>query len=103
MHMSNLTTDDVMHVAKLAQLKLTKEEIEKYKEQLSNVLNYFDELNEVDTKGTDPTSQTTGLVNVMRQDEIDATHVLSVADATSGTDKIKNDYFVVPAILDKNS
>lgn len=102
MHMSQLTQDDVTHVAKLAQLKLTKEETEKYKDQLTHVLNYFDELNEVDTGSTEPTSQTTGLINVTRHDQIDSTHVLNVEDALSGSDKTKNGYFEVPAILDKN-
>lgn len=103
MLMSNLSTDDVVHVASLAKLKLTKEEIEKYKKQLSNVLNYFEELSEVDTDGVEPTSQTTGLTNITRSDEVKATNVLTLDEAISGSDKTKNGYFVVPAILDKNS
>jgi len=103
MLMSALTTDDVVHVAKLAKLNLTKEEVEKYKKQLSSVLAYFEELNEVDTKNVEPTSQTTGLKNITREDKIDPTRTLKLDDALSGTDKTKNGYFVVPAILDKNS
>lgn len=102
MLMASLTNDDVAHVAKLAKLELTKEEIEKYKKQLSSVLDHFKELNEVDTKNVEPTSQTTGLQNVTRKDEIAVNEVLVIDDVLSGTEKTKNGYFVVPAILDKN-
>lgn len=101
--MSGLTTDDVAHVAKLAKLKLTKDQIEKFKGQLSKVISYVDELNEVDTKGIEPTSQTTGLVNIAREDKINSAEVLSASAAVSGTDKVRNNYFVVPAILNKSS
>lgn len=103
MLMSSLGNDDVVHVAKLAKLDLTKKEVEKFKSQLSNVLGYVEELNKVDTEGIEPTSQTTGLLNVTRQDEVDSMKVLRVEDALSGTDKTHNDYFVVPAVIDKNS
>lgn len=99
--MVKLSTTDVSHIAKLANLKLTKAQTEKYKEQLSAVLTYFDELNEVDTKNTEPTSQTTGLTNVTREDVLNPNQTLSVEEALSGTDKIKNNYFSVPAILNK--
>jgi len=65
-NMAKLTTDDVKHVAKLANLPLTDEEIKKFQEQLSSVVSYIDELQEVDTKDVEPTSQTTGLENVFR-------------------------------------
>lgn len=103
MLMASLTSNDVAHVARLAKLKLTKAEIEKYKGQLSSVLDHFKELNEVETKDTVPTSQTTGLSNITREDKINPTYTLSVDDATSGTENIKNGYFVVPMILDKSS
>lgn len=101
MLMASLTIDDVAHVAKLAKLELTKEEIEKYKKQLSSVLEHFKELNEVETKDVNPTSQTTGLIDITREDKVDANQVLTVDEALSGTEKTKNGYFVVPAILDK--
>lgn len=101
--MSGLTADDVVHVANLAKLKLTTEQIEKFKGQLSKVITHVAELKEVNTKGIEPTSQTTGLTNVIRTDQVDATQTLSVEAALSGTEKTSNGYFVVPAILQKDS
>lgn len=63
-----LTKDQVRHVAKLARLGLTPQEVEKFQTQLSGILDYVEQLNEVNTDGVEPTAQVTGLVNVMRED-----------------------------------
>ncbi len=65
-----LLKQEIQHIADLARLKLTEEELERYRFQLSGVLNYIDQLREVDTKGVDPTAQITGLNNVLRDDLI---------------------------------
>lgn len=65
-----LTEEQVRHVAKLARLNLTDEEVKKFAGQLSGVLEYVDILKEVDTEGVEITSQVTGLKNVMRKDEV---------------------------------
>ncbi|MCK9186663.1 Asp-tRNA(Asn)/Glu-tRNA(Gln) amidotransferase subunit GatC [Candidatus Gracilibacteria bacterium] len=65
-----LTEEQVRHVAKLARLKLTDEEVKKFSGQLSGVLEYVDILKEVNTEGVEITSQVTGLKNVMRKDEV---------------------------------
>ncbi len=69
--------------------------------QLSKVIDYISELSEVDTKNTDPVSQTTGLINIVRKDEIDVTRCLTQDEALSGTENIHNGYIVVKKILDK--
>jgi aspartyl-tRNA(Asn)/glutamyl-tRNA(Gln) amidotransferase subunit C len=66
----NLSKQEIQHIAKLARLELTDKELEKYGGQLSAVLNYIDQLKEVDVKGVEPTAQVTGLENVLREDEI---------------------------------
>lgn len=99
--MSKLTKRDVEHVAKLASLDLTSEEIKKYTDQLGAIVNFVGELSEVDTEGKEPTSQTTGLENVYRVDEIDTTQTLKVEKALSGTEKTYNNAFKVNAILNK--
>ncbi|HTK03599.1 MAG TPA: Asp-tRNA(Asn)/Glu-tRNA(Gln) amidotransferase subunit GatC [Alphaproteobacteria bacterium] len=98
--MAKLTRQDVLHIAKLAKLSLTDDEVEKFTAQLSSILKYVDELNSVDTSEVDPTSQTTGLVNVFRDDEIKTDQILSQAEALSGTDETYNGYFRVPTILE---
>lgn len=98
-----LSKDDVLHTAKLSKLKLTPSEVDKFASQLSGVVDYINELSEVDTHGVDPTSQTTGLENVDRDDELIPTRDLSVGDALSGTDETHNGYFVVPMVLEERT
>lgn len=97
--MAKLTINDVEHVAKLANLPLTPSEIKKFQKQLSSVVSYIDELSEVGVTGVEPTSQTTGLENVFRDDEIDVNRVLTQDEGLSGTEKTHNGYFVVPMVL----
>lgn len=63
---------DVVKVAKLANLPLTKEEEKKYSDQLSKILEYMEKLNQVDTSGVEATFNVTGLSNVMREDETES-------------------------------
>lgn len=101
--MAKLNKQDVLHVAKLAKLKLTDAEVEKFLDQLSSVINHFEELNEVDTSNTEPTNQTTGLENVFRNDEIKSNQIFSQDTALSGSEEVYNGYFKVPAILSERS
>ena len=65
-----LSEEQVRHVAKLARIALTDEEVRKFTGQLSGVLDYMNILNEVDTTGVPETNQVTGLKNVMEEDEV---------------------------------
>lgn len=98
--MTKLTNEEILHVAKLAKLELTDAEIEKFAPQLSKVLDYFSELSEVDTKDIEPTSQTTGLENIKREDKITNNESLTQEEALSGTDNIYKGYFKVKAVLE---
>ena len=100
--MTKLTKKDTLQVASLAKLELTPNEVDKFTTQLTKVVDYISHLDEVNTKGVEPTAQTTNLTNVVREDKIDETRVLTQAEALSGTDKTKNGYFVVNAILRKD-
>lgn len=68
--MTTLTREDVLKLARLARLDLTDEEVELYRKELSDVLQYVAQLDEVDTDGLQPTTQVTGLKNVMRKDQV---------------------------------
>ncbi len=68
--MSKLTREDVLKLARLARLELSDDEIERYRDELSDILQYVEQLQSVDHKGLEPTNQVTGLTNVMRDDEI---------------------------------
>ena len=63
-----ITKQQAEHVARLARLTLTEEEKEVYTKQLSKILDYIDQLNEVNTKGIEPMTQPIPTVNVMRTD-----------------------------------
>jgi aspartyl-tRNA(Asn)/glutamyl-tRNA(Gln) amidotransferase subunit C len=68
--MAKLSRDDVLKLARLARLHLTDDEVKRYQDELNDILSYVDMLQKTDTKGLEPTSQVTGLTNVMRPDEI---------------------------------
>ena len=68
--MTALTKDQVRHIAKLARLKLSDDEVEKFSKELTSILQYVDMLQEVDTKNVEPTAQVTGQSNVFREDAI---------------------------------
>lgn len=102
MSMTKLNKNDTLRIANLAKLKLTPREIDKFTIQLSQIVSHISEFDEVNTKNVEPTAQTTNLTNVMREDKIDETRVLTQDEALSGTDKTKNGFFVVPQILSKN-
>ncbi|MFC1655930.1 Asp-tRNA(Asn)/Glu-tRNA(Gln) amidotransferase subunit GatC [Patescibacteria group bacterium] len=65
-----ISEDEVKHIAKLARLTLTEKEIKTFSTQLSDVFEYVELLNSVDTEGVEETSQVTGLQNVTEKDEI---------------------------------
>jgi aspartyl-tRNA(Asn)/glutamyl-tRNA(Gln) amidotransferase subunit C len=69
--MADLTRDDVLKLARLARLTITEEEIEKYRAELSEILGYVEQLSQVDVTGLQPTTQVTGLTNVMRDDVVE--------------------------------
>ncbi|MFH1187815.1 MAG: Asp-tRNA(Asn)/Glu-tRNA(Gln) amidotransferase subunit GatC [bacterium] len=66
-----LTATQAQNIAKLARLELSEKEIEKFSTQLSSILDYIDQLQEVDTNNIEPTAQITGLKNMTRQDLVD--------------------------------
>ena len=68
--MSKLSRDQVLKLAHLSRLKLTNEEIERFSQELSEILSYVERLNKADTEGLKPTYQVAGLKNVMRNDEV---------------------------------
>lgn len=68
--MTQLTREDVLKLAQLSRLSLTDEEVDEYLKELAAVLDYVQLLDTVDTTGKDPTTQVSGRVNVMREDEV---------------------------------
>ena len=65
-----LSREEVQHIALLARLGVDESDLEKFSVQLSNILENFEILQQVDTTGVPPTSHPVALSNVLREDEI---------------------------------
>lgn len=96
--MSNLI--DVKKISKLANLPIKDEEIPSLEKALEETLSHINILEEVDTKGVEPTNQVTGLENVTREDV--AGPSLSQDEALLNAKKKNNGMFEVDAILGKD-
>lgn len=68
--MGKLTRDDVLKLARLARLELSEEEVGQFTKEISAILEYVEQLQEVDVSGLEPTAQVTGLTNVTRADVV---------------------------------
>ena len=93
-----LTKSEVEHIGRLAQLKLTTVEIKKFRHQLSEILDYIDILKELDTKNVEPTSQVTGLENVVRDDKPKPS--LNQKEVLSGASNKHNNFFKTKAVFE---
>lgn len=93
-----LSKTQVEHVAKLANLELTETELEKFQQQLSEVLKYVEILNQVETGAVEPTSQVTGLENVWRKGQ--AGPSLSQEEALLGAKNQEKGLFKTKAIFE---
>lgn len=65
-----ITIKEIEHIAELSRLELSGEEKTKFGAQLDSILNYVDQLNEVNTVGVEPTAQVSGLLDVWREDVV---------------------------------
>ena len=91
--------DQVVHIAALARIGISEEDIGVYASQLSDIIDQFEVLNELDTSGVEPTGHAGDLRGVMR-DDIPADSL--PADATlSNAPRRDGDFFRVKAVLDE--
>ena len=93
-----ISRDEVQHVARLARLHLTDDELERMREQLDAILAYIDKLRQLDVEGVEPTSHAVPLVNVMREDEI--APCLPEDEALANAPDRVDDMFRVPRIIE---
>jgi aspartyl-tRNA(Asn)/glutamyl-tRNA(Gln) amidotransferase subunit C len=93
-----LTIEQVRWVAELARLALSKEELEALREQLSAVLAYVDQLQDVDTTNVEPLAHPLAIQNVFREDS--PADCLSPDDALANAPRRQGDFYSVPAVLE---
>jgi aspartyl-tRNA(Asn)/glutamyl-tRNA(Gln) amidotransferase subunit C len=96
---SEITRDEVAHLAKLARLALPEAELDHYAEQLDVILTSVARVREVAADDIPPTSHSVPLVNVFRPDE--PAPSLTAAEALAGAPSAEDDRFRVPRILDE--
>ena len=93
-----LTTEEVRHIALLARVGMTDEEVERMRDQMSNILEHFEVLDQVDTEEVEPTGHSADLESVMREDEVRES--ASKEDVLSNAPHRERDFIRVRAVLD---
>lgn len=94
----NLTRDDVHSTARLARLRFSEEEEKRLVGEMGRILDYIDQLAEVDTEGVEPMTHVLELTNVFRPDEVRVR--ITREEALKNAPDADSDYVRVPKVLD---
>jgi len=94
----SLTIQEVEHIAELARLTLSPEEVEQYRVQLSAILDYAQSLKEINTEGILPTSSVLPDRSVLREDEVKTG--LSTDQVLNNASKKQDSQFKVPPVME---
>jgi len=95
-----LSRQQVEHIARLARVGLSEEDVDHFSEQLSEILDYFEQLRLVDTEGVPPTAHTLPLHNVMREDD-EPRPALDKEEALANAPLREGNHFRVKVILEE--
>jgi aspartyl-tRNA(Asn)/glutamyl-tRNA(Gln) amidotransferase subunit C len=93
-----ITTEEVRHIALLARVGMTEEEVERMRDQMSHILDSIDVLGQVDTEGVEPTGHSANLESVMRDDEVTDSRPLE--DVLANAPRREGDFVRVRAVLE---
>ena len=93
-----LTIEEVRHIAMLARVGMTDEQIERMRDHMSNILESFDVLGQVDTEGVEPTGHSVDLTSVMRDDSV--VQSSPVEDVLANVPRAEGDLVRVRAVLE---
>jgi aspartyl-tRNA(Asn)/glutamyl-tRNA(Gln) amidotransferase subunit C len=93
-----LTREEVEHIARLARLGLTDAELETFRAQLSQILEYFQELGRIETEGVPPTAHPLPLQNVIAPDEVRPS--LPTEEVLANAPLREDDFFRVRKVLE---
>ncbi|MEE9253205.1 MAG: Asp-tRNA(Asn)/Glu-tRNA(Gln) amidotransferase subunit GatC [Thermodesulfobacteriota bacterium] len=93
-----ITKDDVKHVAELARIRFSDEELLKFTEQLGNILEYIEKISELDTKDVEPTYHVLDISTPRREDAVKP--LLGSEEALENAPYREEDYFAVPKFIE---
>jgi aspartyl/glutamyl-tRNA(Asn/Gln) amidotransferase, C subunit len=93
-----ISKDTVLHVAQLARLEFKEEELDKFTEQLGNIIEYMEKLNELDTSQVEPTFHVLDLSTPLREDVVSPW--LSSDKALENAPQREDDFFAVPKFIE---
>lgn len=93
-----LSREDVLNIALLARLGLTEAEIDRLREQLSDILENFEVLQKIDTTGIQPTAQSVALQNVVKEDKVDTS--LSQSETLANAPRKEGEFFRIRSVLE---
>jgi aspartyl-tRNA(Asn)/glutamyl-tRNA(Gln) amidotransferase subunit C len=71
MRVMQITKDLIQHIAKLARIRLDDSQVQKFTQQMGDIVGFIEKLNSVDTTGIPETNQVNGMENVLREDEVE--------------------------------
>lgn len=94
----SISREDVLHLADLSDISLSEDQIEPLKKDLDNIVNYFSQLDELDTENVEPTYQCFDMQNVWREDVIQDFEA-NREDLLALTVESKDNQIKVPKVL----
>lgn len=92
-----VSLEEVRHIAKLAKLKLKEDEEIKFQNELSQILEYMDKLNELDTTNVEPLSHPIPVENIFREDELKPS--IPREEALKNAPDTDGEFFKVPKVI----
>lgn len=95
-----LTKKEVEHIAQLARLRLDDREIEKFANQLSSILDYVSQLQEVPTENISETVQVTGLENISRSDVVEQCDTKTIANILKNTPELEDNLMKTKSVFE---
>ncbi|HET7579997.1 MAG TPA: Asp-tRNA(Asn)/Glu-tRNA(Gln) amidotransferase subunit GatC [Bacillales bacterium] len=96
--MARITKEDVQHVADLARLSFSEEELETFTQQLDDIIGFAEQLNELNTENVEPTTHVLEMSNVLRDDE--AREWLTREEALKNAPEKQDGQVKVPSVLE---
>lgn len=93
-----ISKKEVLETAELARLEFSEEELEKFTHQLGNILEYIEDLNELDTENVEATSHVLELSTPLRKDKVE--QLITAEEALQNAPEREDNFFVVPKVIE---